>query len=201
MTTKKHYTLLVRAVMFFALLSTSLLFSQKTISDSLNQNNELKSSEKENISNVAKSNNSNPILYVTKGTFIFDSENISNIHIVEVQKKSQKQERIAKVVVDKKQKKKEYIKIAAKKATTPNEFTYKAFPNHSHFTSESEVKNIAIISNNSSISKNASCIAVTYISLNVFCVVSENNFEEKSFICQNIISQNNFARPPPVKIS
>ncbi|WP_143018969.1 hypothetical protein [Chryseobacterium taihuense] len=204
-TTKKHYTLLVRAVMFFYLLSTSVLFSQKISADSINQNKELRSAVNENNladkNSVSKSEFLKPTLYVTKGTLVYNAENISNAHIVEVQKKSAKPLCIAKISEVKKSKNKEYDKLELKKVIKSNPFTYKAFPIQSHYTSESTLKDVAVISSNSSNHKNASDFATIYTPFITFYAIPESNFEENSFLYYNIISQNNFARPPPVKIS
>lgn len=204
-TTKKHYTLLVRAIMFFYLLSTSVVFSQKISSDSINHKKELKSAVNENNSadknSASKSEVLKPVLYVTKGTLVYNAKNISKIRIVEVQNRSVKASHIAKISGDKKQKNKEYNKLALKKVIKSNPFTYKAFPTHSHYTSESAVKDVAVTSTNSSNYKNASGLAAVYTPFIAFYAIPESNFEENSFLYYNIISQNNFARPPPLKIS
>ncbi|VFB02284.1 Uncharacterised protein [Chryseobacterium taihuense] len=191
--------------MFFYLLSTSVLFSQKISADSINQNKDLRSAVNENNladkNSVSKSEFLKPTLYVTKGTLVYNAENISNAHIVEVQKKSVKTSHIAKISETKKSKNKEYDKLALKKVIKSNPFTYKAFPIHSHYTSESTLKDVAVISSNSSNHKNASDFATIYTPFITFYAIPESNFEENSFLYYNIISQNNFARPPPLKIS
>jgi|GEM_PF-3557010 len=204
-TATKHYTVFTTVVVFFVFLFPASLFSQKANPDSLTQNKELKPAAKEKFTTdknaTVKSQDSNPVLYVKKGVVVYNSENINNIRIVEIRENSEKPVRVAKISVHKKQKKKEHVKIAVQKATLPNKFNYKAFPTHSHYTSESAVKNVAVISSNSSNHKNASGLAAVYTSFIAFYAIPESNFEENSFLYYNIVSQNNFARPPPVKIS
>ncbi|MXS69668.1 hypothetical protein GSF70_00390 [Flavobacteriaceae bacterium W22] len=204
-TATKHYTVFTTVVVFFVFLFPVSLFSQKANPDSLTQNKELKPAAKEKLTSdrnaIVKSQDSNPVLYVKEGVTVYNFDNINNIRIVEIRENSEKPVRVAKISVHKKQKKKEHIRIAVKKATVPNKFTYKSFPNHSRFTVESLVKNVAVIISNSSNHKNVSGLANIYTPFIAFYAIPESNFGENSFLYYNIVSQNNFARPPPVKIS